>query len=59
VVLRPGEMILIDNGRAVHGRRPFKPTYSGRDRWLKRVNVAKEFETRSAYCTNQGRRLLA
>lgn len=59
VVLRPGEMLLIDNGRAVHGRRPFKPTYSGRDRWLKRVNVAKEFETRAAYCTNQGRRLLA
>jgi Fe(II)/alpha-ketoglutarate-dependent arginine beta-hydroxylase len=59
VVLRPGDLLILNNHRAVHGRRPFKPTYSGRDRWLKRVNVARNFETRRAYCTDSGRRLLA
>lgn len=59
VVLEPGDLLILDNHRAVHGRRPFKPTYSGRDRWLKRVNVARDFETRGPYCTDQGRRLLA
>ncbi len=59
VVLEPGELLIVNNHRAVHGRRPFKPTYSGRDRWLKRVNVARDFESRRPYCTDRGRRLLA
>lgn len=59
VVLKPGDLLILNNHRAVHGRRPFKPTYSGRDRWLKRVNVARDFESRRPYCTDRGRRLLA
>lgn len=59
VVLTPGDVLLLNNHRAVHGRRPFKPTYSGRDRWLKRVNVARNFEAREPYCVDQSRRLLA
>ncbi|HET8813938.1 MAG TPA: TauD/TfdA family dioxygenase [Solirubrobacterales bacterium] len=59
VVLKPGDLLILNNHRAVHGRRPFKPTYSGRDRWLKRVNVARDFESRRPYCTDRRRRLLA
>jgi len=59
VVLKPGDLLIVNNHRAVHGRRPFKPTYSGRDRWLKRVNVARDFESRRPYCTDGERRLLA
>lgn len=59
LVLKPGDLLILDNHRAVHGRRPFKPTYSGRDRWLKRVNVARDFEARSPYCVDRERRLLA
>jgi len=32
--LKPGEIILIDNNRAVHGRSAFKPKYDGEDRFL-------------------------
>jgi len=32
--LKPGEIILIDNRRAVHGRSAFKPRYDGKDRFL-------------------------
>jgi Fe(II)/alpha-ketoglutarate-dependent arginine beta-hydroxylase len=59
VVLKPGDLLIVNNHRAVHGRRPFKPTYSGRDRWLKRVNVARDFESRRPYCKDRDRRLLA
>ncbi|WP_173868203.1 TauD/TfdA family dioxygenase [Streptomyces albus subsp. chlorinus] len=36
VVLRPGDMIVIDNRVAVHGRTGFTPRYDGTDRWLRR-----------------------
>jgi len=32
--LKPGEIILVDNNRAVHGRSPFFPKYDGHDRFL-------------------------
>jgi L-asparagine oxygenase len=34
--LKKGEIILIDNKRAVHGRSPFFPKYNGHDRFLVR-----------------------
>lgn len=37
--LTPGAILLLDNYRAVHGRKAFHARYNGRDRWLKRVNI--------------------
>ncbi|MGL5824386.1 MAG: TauD/TfdA family dioxygenase [Nocardioides sp.] len=37
VVVRPGEILVINNRRAVHGRESFNARYDGRDRWLKKV----------------------
>jgi len=34
--LKPGEIIFVDNCRAVHGRSPFYPRYDGYDRFLVR-----------------------
>jgi hypothetical protein len=39
LVLEPGDLLILNNHRVVHGRRPFKPTYNRRGHWLKRVNV--------------------
>lgn len=39
VVLRPGDMIFVDNRIVVHGRVAFSPRYDGADRWLHRVFV--------------------
>jgi len=39
VVLQAGDLLVIDNDRAVHGRTPFVPRYDGTDRWLKRALV--------------------
>lgn len=39
VALAPGDLLIIDNKRAVHGRRPFAARHDGTDRWLRRANV--------------------
>lgn len=41
-VLEPGDFCFIDNFQAVHGRKPFKARYDGRDRWMKRINVVRD-----------------
>lgn len=42
LVLQPGDICLLDNFRVVHGRKPFRARYDGRDRWLKRINVTRD-----------------
>jgi L-asparagine oxygenase len=37
VPLAAGDLLIIDNRRAVHGRSAFTAGYDGRDRWLKRA----------------------
>lgn len=42
VVLAPGDICFIDNYRMVHGRKPFRARFDGTDRWLRRLNVARD-----------------
>ncbi|MEU7228064.1 TauD/TfdA family dioxygenase [Streptomyces chrestomyceticus] len=35
-VLEAGDLIVVDNRTAVHGRTAFRPRYDGQDRWLRR-----------------------
>ncbi len=42
VTLATGQILIIDNKRAVHGRRPFQARYDGTDRWLRRIKVAAD-----------------
>ena len=42
IVLEAGDFCFIDNFQAVHGRKPFKARYDGTDRWLKRINIARD-----------------
>jgi L-asparagine oxygenase len=44
VVLAAGDILVIDNHRAVHGRTPFAPRYDGTDRWLKRALVVQSLD---------------
>lgn len=37
VVLEDGDLLVINNKKAVHGRRSFQARYDGTDRWLKRL----------------------
>lgn len=42
VVLEAGDLLVIDNYVAVHGRTPFKARFDGSDRWLQRTFVVSD-----------------
>jgi L-asparagine oxygenase len=41
--LQPGEIIFIDNRKALHGRSPFFPNYDGKDRFLVRCFATLDY----------------
>ena len=42
VDLGPGDILILDNLRTVHGRTAFKARYDGTDRWLQRLLVTRD-----------------
>jgi L-asparagine oxygenase len=42
VCLTPGDMLVVNNRKALHGRTPFTPRFDGRDRWLQRCYVRSD-----------------
>jgi len=39
IVLSPGQVLILDNKRSVHGREAYDTDYRGADRWLQRIYV--------------------
>jgi L-asparagine oxygenase len=55
VPLKAGEVLVVDNDVAVHGRQPFQARYDGTDRWLKRVSIrVQESERPSTEAAEHG-----
>ncbi|MFE9440024.1 TauD/TfdA family dioxygenase [Streptomyces sp. NPDC006602] len=54
LVLRPGDMVFLDNRIVVHGRGAFVPRYDGNDRWLHRVFVHLDNRRNRAHRVNGG-----
>ncbi|TMC08403.1 MAG: hypothetical protein E6J41_13495, partial [Chloroflexi bacterium] len=46
--LESGDLLLVDNRRAVHARTGFTPRYDGRDRWLQRTFSVRDFARTAA-----------
>ncbi len=44
LVLEAGDLLIIDNHLAVHGRSPFQARFDGTDRWLQRTFVLESVE---------------
>ncbi len=42
VALEAGDLLIVDNNVAVHGRSPFTPRFDGTDRWLQRTFVVND-----------------
>jgi alpha-ketoglutarate-dependent taurine dioxygenase len=42
VVLQPGDLLVIDNNVAIHGRSPFTARFDGTDRWLQRSFIVAD-----------------
>jgi enduracididine beta-hydroxylase len=58
IVLRPGQIFFVDNYRAVHGRKPFRARYDGTDRWLKRINIARDLRKSRAFRISSDSRII-
>lgn len=43
-VLRPGEILMLDNHKVVHGRSPFQPKFDGNDRFIVRSFIMNDLE---------------
>jgi L-asparagine oxygenase len=53
VALEAGDLLVVDNAVAVHGRTPFAPRFDGTDRWLQRAMVVSDLRPSAA--DRQGR----
>ncbi|WHA04445.1 TauD/TfdA family dioxygenase [Candidatus Bandiella numerosa] len=42
LVLKKGELLILDNLQCIHGREAFKANFDGHDRWLKRTYVTRD-----------------
>jgi len=56
-VLKEGEILFIDNRRAVHGRSPFTPKYDGKDRFIIRSFVTLNYDD-SKYARKKNSRVV-
>ena len=57
--MQTGDIIFIDNIRAVHGRSPFSPKYDGYDRFLVRTFATYDYEYSEYARPNNGRTISA
>ena len=53
VVLEPGDLLVVDNNLAVHGRSPFNARFDGTDRWLQRSFVVADLAPSAAERTGR------
>ncbi len=58
IVLAPGQILLVDNVRAVHGRSPFTPSFDGRDRFIIRSFAVRDL-VRTRYARPRNGRTIA
>lgn len=55
VALEAGDLLLVDNERAAHGRTPFAPRYDGTDRWLLRAFSTRDLRRSEHVRSGDGR----
>jgi len=54
--LEPGDILFVDNRRAVHGRSSYQPRYDGEDRFLVRCFITLDYE--ASHAVREGRMVL-
>ena len=53
--LEPGDFLILDNRKVMHGRYPFQAYFDKKDRWLQRVYVTKQWATAKVMYRNGSR----
>ena len=55
ICLGPGDLLLVDNNHAFHGRTPFRARWDGADRWLLRTSITRDLSRSAAHRPGDGR----
>jgi L-asparagine oxygenase len=55
VALQPGDLLMLNNRRVVHGRTAFQPRYDGTDRWIQRILLLSELPRGSGRLVSDSR----
>lgn len=55
ILLKPGEMLILDNCKCLHGRTAFQAFYDGNDRWLQRLLVVRDLSMNQKLLQTTGR----
>ncbi len=55
VLLESGDVLIVDNRRALHGRKEFFAKFDGQDRWLQRMLVSRNLQGAEVMFSEQGR----
>jgi L-asparagine oxygenase len=55
VALQPGDLLVLNNRRVVHGRTAFQPRYDGTDRWIQRILLLSELPRGSGRLVSDSR----
>ncbi|WP_312885582.1 guanitoxin biosynthesis L-enduracididine beta-hydroxylase GntD [Streptomyces physcomitrii] len=58
VVLEPGDALVVDNQRCVHGRAAFRARLDGTDRWLRKLTVTRDLRRSAGRRTGTASRVL-
>lgn len=58
VVLNSGDVLIVDNYLAVHGRKEFKARFDGTDRWLKKIVVTRDLRKSRELRQSAGSRVI-
>ncbi|MEV0037467.1 TauD/TfdA family dioxygenase [Streptomyces sp. NPDC050804] len=58
VCLAEGDLLLMDNYRALHGRGTFQARYDGTDRWMRKVTVVRDLRRSRGFRDSSGDRVI-
>lgn len=47
IILETGDLLILNNNKVIHGRKPFQARYDGTDRWVQRMLVVKNLPPKS------------
>lgn len=59
IQILPGDFCFIDNYKVLHGRKAFSALYDGKDRWLRRFNIAVNLRDANCYRSDPLTRMLS
>lgn len=53
IIIKPGDLVVLDNTKVAHSRKPFTAKYDGSDRWIQRINAYKRAQGKTHFTVEE------